>query len=393
MAQAQSVRVCQIISSFHPVVGGAERATKTLCEACLARGLDVIVVTRRYPGLPPFEEIAGIPVYRLGHPSRSKLGSLTFAAHTVWSLATRFRNYRVVHAQNIDVPLLVGFVCKLLLGCFVVATIHGGGELAEKKETRLGRLRVKLLALLADTVTALNEPMQRQLLDGGVPPSRIRIVPNSIDTTRFRPPDDSERCHARAELGIDASERVVLYVGRLIELKRVDLLLHAWSRLTGTEADLGTLLIVGDGPARASLEQTAADLDLQDRVRFEGTVRDVVPYLHAADAFVLPSQKEGLSVALLEAMATGLPVIVTAVPGNESVVSHLENGLVVPVDDLQALVECLELSLQTPALRRKLGSKARETICATYSLETIVTKYQTLYEAAMNGRHPVTIEP
>src|SRR5450432_118804 len=121
-----ALRICHVISSFRPTIGGAERATETLCGELTRQGLDIIVLTRRYDrNLPQFEQIQGIPVYRLGYPGRGKWNALSFALHALWMLATRFRSYRIVHAQNIDTPLLVGFLSKVFLRRYLITTIHG----------------------------------------------------------------------------------------------------------------------------------------------------------------------------------------------------------------------------------------------------------------------------
>lgn len=369
--------MCHIITGFHPLIGGAESATKNLCRELVTRGLDVVVVTRRYPGRSKYENIAGIPVYRPGYASWSKLGALSFGLHSLWLLATRYRNYRIVHVQNIDTPLLVGLLSKALLGRLLVATIHAEAQILLRKQSRLGQLRVKLMCLLADMFSAVSPEMRRQLLHEGVPSAKIRLIPNGIDNAIFRPPTVTEKREARSRLDLSEYYVIVLYVGRLISTKCVDLLLQAWSRLTSDRPS--TLLIVGDGPERQNLECLASSLELGS-VRFEGTTDDVPSYLQAADVFVLPSQEEGLPVALLEAMASGLTVVVTDLPGNQSIVHHGENGLMLPVGDLEELVDRLDLSIRSSDIRKQLGKNAFKSIYPDCSLQTVAQKYQALYE-------------
>ncbi len=121
----------------------------------------------------------------------------------------------------------------------------------------------------------------------------------------------------------------------------------------------------------------ADDLGLAD-VRFEGSTDDVLPYLHAADVFVLPSNVEALSCALLEAMATGLAVLVSDLPGNRAVVQHRGNGLTFSRDDRQSLASGLE-ALESPSLRREVGDRAATMIRAEFSLESIADLHLNLY--------------
>jgi len=164
-------------------------------------------------------------------------------------------------------------------------------------------------------------------------------------------------------------------VGRLVSLKRVDLLIEAWSTLDAESR--GTLLVVGDGPERKALKTLNENLGLAG-VRFEGSTEDVPTYLHAADVFILPSSEEALSCALLEAMATGLAVLVTDLPGNRAIIRHGENGLVFAQNDRQALANGLE-TLRSPSLRRELGDRAATMIRAEFSLESIADLHLDLY--------------
>lgn len=377
---SEAVRVCHIITGFHPVIGGAERATEDLCQGLLTRGLDVVVVTRRGPGSSRYEKIAGISVHRPGYPSWSKLGALTFGLQSLWLLATQFRDYRVIHVQNIHTPLLVGLLSKALLGRNLVVTIQAEAQIVSRMDSRLGRLRVRLMCLLADMFGAVSPELRGQFLREGVPSANIRLIPNGIDNAVFHPSTEKKKREVRSRLHLNDSHVIVLYVGRLIPTKRVDLLLQAWSRLSSDQP--ATLLIVGDGPEQQPLERLANRLEL-DTVRFEGRREDVSSYLRAADVFVLPSQEEGLSVALLEAMATGLAVVVTDLPGNQSIVHHRENGLIFPVDDLEALVDLLNSSVQSTGIRERLGKNAHDSVYHTYSVETVARQYHALYEEVL----------
>ena len=328
------------------------------------------------------ELIGSVPVYRAGHPSGSKLGSLTFVIHGLWLLATRFRDYHLLHVQNLDAPLLLGMLAKVLFGFTLVATSHGQRRLTRGARSGGGAIRIRLMRRLVDRFTALTPDMQRQLRANGVEPSRVELIPNGVDTELFRPIPWAEKRRTRARLGLSGSKVVVLFVGRLVALKRADLLLRAWaSACVATE---GLLVIVGDGPERGALQQLAGELDAAS-VRFEGTRDGVSMYLQAADIFVLPSRHEGLSVALLEAMAAGLAALVTDIPGNRILIRHEESGLVVPLNDADQLRQELERLVADRNLRGRLGQGGREAGIGKYALSGVAERHEILYRQVLSG--------
>jgi glycosyltransferase involved in cell wall biosynthesis len=375
------LRICHVISSFRPVIGGAERATETLTRALIEHGEDVVVLTRRYSSADaPFEMIGGVPVHRLGLPGRSKWHALTFAAHALARLIGPLRSYRVLHVQNIDTPMIVGLIARVLTGRRLVATIHGETQLIGRGRGWRGRIRLRAMARLTDRVTSINPENTRALVRCGVKPDHIREIPNGVDATVFRPPSDAERAAARAALGLSDDEFVALYLGRLRPFKRVDLLIEAWSRLSPRPP--ARLIIVGGGPEEQRLRTLAAGLD---SIRFEGPTDDSITYLRTADVFVNPSGdpatgwQEGLSVALLEAAFVGVPAIVTTGPGNDVVVEDQVTGWSFPVGDRDGLMLCLRLAIEDAELRARLGRQARAKVVDAYSVAAVARQVSHLY--------------
>lgn len=372
------IKVCHLISTAHPIIGGVQRATENLCHSLANCGVEVVMLTRRFPGLSDTDESSNIPIFRLGLPVEGKLGALTFALHAMWKLSLEMRDFQIVHVQNIDTPLLTGILCKIFLARRLVTTIHGEQKILSRQRSVWGKLRLRLMYAYTDDFTALTDEIYTQLIEAGIAIEKVHKIPNGIDTAKFHPPTLLEKRTARRQLDLEDSQIVVLYLGRLVRLKRVDLLLLAWSRLDG---DLPrTLLIVGDGPEYESLASLANDLRQTTTIRFEGPADDVLSYFHAADAFVLPSQQEGLSVALLEAMASGLPALVTQLPANREVINHGVSGLKIPVDDLDELTEKLQSLIDSSLLREQIGQSACGIIKTTYSQETIAAEHRALYD-------------
>lgn len=372
-----------MISSFRPVIGGAERATENLTHALVGQGTDVIVLTRRYSAdQPATEMIKGVPVFRLGVPGRGKWNALTFALHALWVLATRFRRYRLLHVQNIDTPMLVGICARFLLNRRLIATIHGESPLLMRRQSSSGRLRLQLMSRAVGHFTAINPENVEQLIRADVDKDRISVIPNGVDVEHFHPPTADEKQAARQQLQLRDDDRVVLYLGRLVPFKRVDLLLEAWARLERREHD--RLLVIGGGSEADNLRRQAQALGID--VRFEGPRDDTALYYQAADIFVLPSgddreaNYEGLSVALIEAMASGLTPIVTDCPGNRVLIQPEETGLLLPMGDAAALAIQVDRALNAPELRRSIGQSARELICSQYSIQQVAALMRSLYQ-------------
>jgi glycosyltransferase involved in cell wall biosynthesis len=170
-------------------------------------------------------------------------------------------------------------------------------------------------------------------------------------------------------------------VARLDRLKGHDVLLKA---LAWMKED-AELLIVGDGPERGALEVLAAELGVQDRVRFAGFRKDVPDLLAASDFFVLPSRTEGLPLSVLEAMAHGLPSIATPVGGVPEALNGEECGILVPVDDVHRLAAVMGTLVGDPQLRRRLGAAAETRVRKHFSFAAMTDAYDSLYRRLLRG--------
>ena len=208
-------------------------------------------------------------------------------------------------------------------------------------------------------------------------PDKVRVVPNGIDWARFQP--GRAKNAVRQELGLPPNLPVVVLVARLDHWgKGHQELLKALALVKDRHPVQA--LIVGGGRRQQEVARLAQSLGLADAVHFLGTRRDIPDLLGAMDVFVLPSHSEGVSLALLEAMAAGLPVIVSRVGGLPEVVRHEENGLLIPVGDAAALAQSLARVLEAPAWAQSLGDQARQDIRTHYSLDRLGREINAIYE-------------
>jgi glycosyltransferase involved in cell wall biosynthesis len=233
-------------------------------------------------------------------------------------------------------------------------------------------------AALTDRVIAVSEPLRDDLVRRlGVRPSQVDVVPNGIDIRRFVPGSAED---VRIALGVPAGAPLVGMISRLEPVKNPGLLLEAFARLS-TVIPSAHLVYVGSGSERASLELRAQDAGLSNQVRFAGARSDT-PELHRAiDVMALSSNAEGSPMCVLEAMATGKPVVSTAVGGVPDQLGNGECGVLTPPGDAQALAEALTGLLNDRVARQALGSRARARVEALYSLDQMVNRYIRLYRA------------
>jgi len=226
----------------------------------------------------------------------------------------------------------------------------------------------------------LAEYLERQV---GVQASRISQIYNGVDTERFRPAE-TRKPIAGCPFD-DPADFVVGWIGRMDPVKDLPTLLHAFSRgrqRAGASARL-RLALVGDGPARSSVEQLVEALRLRDQVWLAGERADIADVMQGLDCFALPSLGEGISNTLLEAMASRLPIVATRVGGNGELIESGMTGMLVPPGDVQALTEALVAHFADRARARRQAKAARRVAESRFSLERMVSDYCNLYESAL----------
>jgi glycosyltransferase involved in cell wall biosynthesis len=284
----------------------------------------------------------------------------------------------VVHTHNPH-AMIYGAPAASLVRAKSVHTKHGMNPDA----TRRLWLR-RTAATLVDAYVAVTPALARVAAERAeCDPGRIHVVQNGIDVRRFAPNSEA-RARTRGELGIPAGSWVVGTVGRLAPEKDQALLIRAMAPLLDERRQL---VIVGDGPERGALEQARRDTWRAEYCHLIGGRDDVAPYLAAMDAFVLSSRTEGLPLGLLEAMATGIPVISTAVGGIPDLIQTGNNGVLVPSEDEKALLRELVALAGLPTAGLRLGQAGRETVLARYALPQMAERYEELYEKVTARAH------
>ena len=377
----ETVRVVMVVRLFHPWIGGTERQAHKLSKALIGRGIPARVVSGRwFPGTPRTEVLDGVPVFRhhtlwefFGVRGLRKLGGYLYIVTLAWHLVRTRRDYDVIHVHGFNYHTAVAAIVGHRLGKPVLVKLANSGPASDIDRMRRGQQlagsgRLLPAALGCDRFVALSPVIAEELRRAGVEDERITSIPNGVEI-----PD----ADLRQEEPAQGPTRLV-YVGRLHPQKGVDVLLDAVSLLTERDIPVSVRL-VGDGPERPALEEEASRRDLAGTVEFVGAVEDADQELRRADVFVLPSRTEGMSNALLEAMARGMAVVATSVSGSSTLVEDGRTGLLVPPEDAEALALAIERLAADAAERRRLGEGARAAMTSTYALPVVAGRYAALY--------------
>lgn len=262
----------------------------------------------------------------------------------------------------------------------IVHTYHGHvleGYFGPVK-TRLYLELERALARVSDRLLGVSQATVEDLVRLGVAPrEKFRVLPLGLDLQPLTEVDEALRASSRSELGIGAGEVLLIFVGRVVPIKRLDVLLRAVAKARAGDSRV-RLALVGDGEERPGLERQAAELGIERDVLFLGYRRELRPLFAAADVAVLSSDNEGTPVSLIEAAAAGLPAVATDVGGVREVVGE-ETGIVVPRGDADALADAVLLMAGDAEERERRGSAARERALARYGAERLLADVDALY--------------
>lgn len=319
-------------------------------------------------------ERLGIPIHHV--PKRGRIDPgfvLRYAAFL------RRGRYDVVHAFSLTAELWTVLTKPLVWRSFrFVSSVRGLYLTESRRFWRLKRFVVRRSdAVIANARACASETARRV----GVASDRFDVVPNGVFIPSALPA--CERDAQRTRIGVPEGRAFGLFVGRLVKEKNLACLIRALGRL---EPDARPwMAIAGNGPMHADLVAMAAAAGLQADLNFIGERRDVTDLMQTADFLVLPSSQEGMSNALLEAMAAGCPVIASAVGGNRELVADQHSGLLFPNDDDHALGVCLRLLVTDPTLRTKLSKQAWEHAQAQHAVERMVSATAAVYERCLQA--------
>jgi glycosyltransferase involved in cell wall biosynthesis len=362
----KQLRVCHLITELGPA--GAERCVYELARRLDRGRFDVQVAALRGGAVADWLAEAHVPVTVLGLRGRWDAGKLPALVELLRGRVDLLHTH-LFHAD------LVGRLAAAWAGVpHLVHTVH----------TAEGRFRpwqfaaARLLAGACDRIVCVSQSTRDfHAQRSGLPLGRYTVIPNGIDAEAFAH-DEQARRRLRQQWGLSGEQVLLAYVGRLDYEKGTNVLLSAASHLAARGSPIH-LVIAGEGPQRQQVENFIAHGEGGQLCRYLGHVQDVRAVLSAADALVMPSRWEGFGLAAAEAMACGLAVIASDVPGLRELVTDGQTGLLVEPDDAVALAEAIEHLSADAAARETMGQTGRRRVVQDYPLTAMIEAHERLY--------------
>ena len=384
------MKVCIVTTAFPRWKGDAQGSFIWEAARAVARqGVGVRVVAMALPGARTHEAMDGIEVFRPRYlwPERWQIlrreggglpiiwrkhpwaRSLFFpfgAVHTL-AAARHGRESDLIHA-NWTLSAAAARLGRSIHGRPIIATLQGS-DVFQAAQSPLGRGFARFAINGCQEITVLSNALARATIAMGIPGERVRVIPNGVDTGRFRPPSHSER------------EKVILFVGSFIERKGVRYLLAAVPEILRILPDY-RIELIGEGPQEPQLRAMVELSGVGDRVIFRGFLsqEDVRHAMQRARLFVLPSLEEGLGVVLLEALACGTPVVASDVDGIPDVITP-DVGALVPPADSSCLRDAIVGILRSPEHWTEHSTNARARAVANFDWDHIAQRFVTLYRS------------
>lgn len=302
----------------------------------------------------------------------------------IYHIVSLRKQYDIIHAQTFYWPATASIIAGKILRKPVIVTGHSTLTMLVDEITNR-RCSSQLLTNLkyCDKYVAINNSIKEEATSiAQIHPSKVTVICNGIDTGTFRPlPSQNRKDLKRKQLGLLSHVPVIIYHGRFTEYKNIQTLLMAVAAIRQESSQPFLLMLVGNGPYRKDLELLSSELNLDDFVIFKKFQQNINEYLQVADVYCLPSYIEGLSLALLEAMSSGLICVVSNINGNREAIVDTVNGFLFPpeqTDDLKAIL-MRQLKDSRSGRFDYVRKNARDTVTERFSLSVMAENYIALY--------------
>ena len=401
-----------VIQKFRPDFSGHGVQVEDLCRQLAARGVRSRIISAIRGRPSETEQCDGYTVRRLrsdlvpGSAGVSSLWMPTFAVRTRSDLNGLGAELDLVHVHaQTDALYGAWSVCRRRnIPLVLEMTLLGDDDpqTVLDKRQRFAGFRERVYRD-CDAYVVMSRAFLPGCAAAGLPPERLHLIPQGVETSRFRPVPPVGRAACRAALGLEPDGPVVVFVGSLIERKGLDLLLEAWPGVLEHHPDAHLWLIGRDrfdagSAAERFVTEHLGSLDAQasDSVARLGERDDVARLLQAADLFVLPSRREGFGAVIIEAMACGLPAVVAEMPGitdfiferpaTATELSRNADGIVVPQQDAAALARTLVALADSPEVAASIGAGARRRAVERFDFERVTDDYMALYQALIDAK-------
>lgn len=363
------MNIAYFINDIHQV-GGAEIATQRLAQEVVKHGHKVRIFTsqaithwKKHPRLTDYTKLINV-IYLPAWQRTVSTFSYSLAAQALWTFPIFLHNVDVLHIRGFTPEAVLLARIAHTLGIKTLCVPMASGIYGDVVRFPLNKIKQAINAF--DHLSALSEPLRDELISLGFSPKNIAIIPNGVDIEKFSPGESKP------------AEESAIFVGQFRTEKRIDLLLEAWGIVQQNNPQ-ASLTLVGGGSNMSMYQQLASSLSIQVKFVPNTDTTEVIRYLRRNRIFIQSGISEGMSNALLEAMAVGLAPIVSDTPANRSVIQDGSNGLCYAPTSAQDLADKIETLLKNEALQEKLGTEAHKTVETNFTLNAVTEQYLALY--------------
>ena len=388
----RQLRVLTLTGAYFPEIGSGGLQAQMVARAAGDRVEFRVLTTAVDPTLPRHQVIDGVAVSRIAVNADSLVSKIQAADQMLREAVALLRESDVVHLHGYSQKNVLVSALARILRVPIVLSLHTAGFDEPATIAAQGAL-ARWSFNAAKVYVAVSPRLKEACAAAGIPESKVRYVPNGVDLTRFHPAAAHTRPELRRSLGLEPTRPAVLFVGFFSREKQPDVLFDGWLRLQDTPQTASTLVMVGATRSRyfevderiaGEMRARAQAAGVADRLVFVEPTHRIHEYYRAADVFVLPSRREGLPVALLEAMACGLPVVASRLPGATDVVVEDErSGLLVTPGDVDALSAAIRRVLSDRSFADTLGASARRRIEADFGAARVADQWIAAYRDVM----------
>jgi len=399
------MKICIFTETYYPVMGGGETQAQLLAEGLIDRGHSVILLTRRSDAsLEKHERYGELDVYRLAPVGSGQLKKWGLILSGLPALIRLRDQYDLIFVSGYRIIGVTAAIIGKLLRKPVVLKADSQGEMSgDFFESGLKKFGISHKSLLfrlfldirnyilkkADAFSAISPEIASEFSSNGIPPKRIHLIPNSVDTNRFLTVESGQKALLREKLNLPLSATIAIYTGRLVSYKGLPLLLRVWNEIRHKHEDV-LLIMAGTGGldihnCEDELRAYVKSENIETQALFTGVVRNVPEYLQASDLFVFPTEDDAFPSSIVEAMACGLPVVATPVGAIKNIITDRETGLLIQPGNAEQLFQALNVMLSDKELASRFGIAASKSVRELYSTEIVTEKYITLFQSFISG--------
>jgi glycosyltransferase involved in cell wall biosynthesis len=399
------MKICIFTETYYPVMGGGETQAQLLAEGLIASGHSVVVLTRRSDiSLKKHDRYGEVNVYRLAPVGSGQLKKWGLLFSSLPMLIKLRDQYDLIFVSGYRIIGLTAILAGKLFRKPVVLKADSQGEMSgdffESGLKKFGISHESLLFKLflgfrngilkkAEAFSAISPEIASEWISSGIPPNKIHLIPNSVDTERFLPVAPAQKNLLRDKLNLPQRATIVIYTGRLVSYKGLPLLLKVWNKIRCMHENV-LLILAGTGGldihnCEEELRAYVKSADLDGHVLFTGAVQNVPEYLQASDLFVFPTENDAFPSSIVEAMACALPLVTTPVGAIKNIVTDQETGLLIQPGSAEQLFQALDVMLSNKGLSSRFGEAARKSVQELYSTDIIAKKYLALFQDLVNN--------